>query len=58
VSTLHANFFVADDGARAQDVYDLVEHVRRRVEERFGVELTPEIRFVGRFKEQTRGVAR
>jgi UDP-N-acetylmuramate dehydrogenase len=58
VSTLHANFFVADDGARAQDVYDLVAHVRRRVEERFGVELTPEIRFVGRFKEQTRGVAR
>jgi UDP-N-acetylmuramate dehydrogenase len=58
VSNLHANFFVADDGARAQDVYDLVEHVRARVEEKFGINLTPEIRFVGRFKERTRGVAR
>jgi UDP-N-acetylmuramate dehydrogenase len=58
VSNLHANFFVADEGARAQDVYDLVEHVRAHVEEKFGIDLTPEIRFVGRFKERTRGVAR
>jgi UDP-N-acetylmuramate dehydrogenase len=49
VSELHANFFVASAGARAQDVYDLVHEVRRRVGEVFGVELTPEIRFAGAF---------
>ena len=49
VSQLHANFFVASGGARAQDVYDLVHEVRRRVHEAFGVELVPEIRFAGTF---------
>ena len=47
VSTLHANFFIAEDGSTSQDVYDLVHSVRRRVEEQFGVELEPEIRFAG-----------
>lgn len=51
VSELHANFFIADKGARAQDVYDLVAEVRDRVARRFGVELQPEIRFVGHFEE-------
>ena len=55
VSELHANFFVADEGARAQDVYNLVHEVRRLVRDRMGVELHPEIRFVGEFKPQ--GVA-
>jgi len=50
VSDLHANFFVASAGARAQDVYDLVHEVRRRVEDAFGIELTPEIKFAGRFE--------
>lgn len=49
VSELHANFFIADDGARAQDVYELVQDVRHLVKERMGVELHPEIRFVGDF---------
>ncbi|MEA2434497.1 MAG: UDP-N-acetylmuramate dehydrogenase [Actinomycetota bacterium] len=50
VSELHANFFVASDDATAQDVYDLVTEVGRRVEERFGVKLEPEVRFVGPFE--------
>ena len=49
VSSLHANFFVADIGARAQDVFDLVCEVQTRVREELGVELTPEIRFAGSF---------
>jgi UDP-N-acetylmuramate dehydrogenase len=49
VSDRHANFFVADDQACAQDVYDLVDKVRQLVTERFGVELQPEIRFIGDF---------
>ena len=49
VSELHANFFIAEEGARAQDVFDLVQEVRHLVQERLGVELHPEIRFVGDF---------
>jgi len=52
VSSLHANFFVAGPGALAQDVRDLVEHVRAAVYETSGVELEPEIRFVGAFHQQ------
>lgn len=53
VSELHANFFVADDDATSQDVFDLVQDVRRRVAERFGVELQPEVRFLGPFAPAT-----
>ncbi|MGI8774321.1 MAG: UDP-N-acetylmuramate dehydrogenase [Actinomycetota bacterium] len=49
VSVLHANFFMADDDATAQDVFDLVAEVRARVRRRSGVDLVPEIRFVGSF---------
>jgi UDP-N-acetylmuramate dehydrogenase len=50
VSEKHANFFVSDDDATAQNVYDLVYEVRTRVEDRFGVVLEPEVRFAGRFE--------
>lgn len=49
VSTLHANFFIAGPGSKAQDVYDLVRFVRSRVKDEFGVDLEPEIRFVGSY---------
>jgi UDP-N-acetylmuramate dehydrogenase len=52
VSELHANFFMAGEGATAQDVYDLVQEVRRRVKESSGVDLEPEIRFVGAFQDR------
>jgi UDP-N-acetylmuramate dehydrogenase len=51
VSELHANFFIAAEGASAQDVFDLVHDVRRRVLDAFGIELEPEVRFVGPFDE-------
>lgn len=51
VSELHANFFIASDSATAQDVFDLVHDVRARVLDRFGVELEPEVRFVGPFAD-------
>lgn len=50
VSDVHANFFVASEGASSQDIWDLVWHVRRRVGEATGVWLVPEIRFAGRFR--------
>lgn len=50
VSDRHANFFVAKEGASAQDLYDLVWAVRRRVGEARNVWLEPEIQFVGEFR--------
>lgn len=49
VSERHANFFVAEPGTAAQDIYDLVAEVRRRVKDAVGVDLVPEIVFVGDF---------
>jgi UDP-N-acetylmuramate dehydrogenase len=52
VSEKHANFFVADPGAHADDVHALVIEVQRRVEEATGVRLVPELRFVGYTHEE------
>jgi UDP-N-acetylmuramate dehydrogenase len=47
VSEKHANFFVAEPGARAADVYELTELVRKRVLETTGVRLERELHLVG-----------
>jgi UDP-N-acetylmuramate dehydrogenase len=47
ISTKHANFIVASNGARASDVLDLIRAVRERVLARSGVVLEPEVRLVG-----------
>ena len=39
VSSKHANFFVASDGATASDLLQLIDLVRERIDERLGVEL-------------------
>ncbi|MEM9414005.1 MAG: UDP-N-acetylmuramate dehydrogenase [Planctomycetota bacterium] len=44
VSEVHANFIVADkEGARAEDVYQLMKHVQAVVRDRFGVALEREV---------------
>jgi UDP-N-acetylmuramate dehydrogenase len=53
VSEMHANFFVAGDGATAQDVFDLVHTVRAKVKAAFDVVLEPEVRFAGTFSGGT-----
>jgi UDP-N-acetylmuramate dehydrogenase len=47
VSPKHANFFQAERGATADDVYRLVVEVRRRVHDATGIVLEPELRLVG-----------
>lgn len=47
ISTLHANFFINLGQAKAVDVYQLIDVVRKCVFEKFNVELEPEIEFVG-----------
>ncbi len=49
VSEKHANFFVAEPGAPAQDIFDLVAAVRHEVAAATGIWLEPEIRFAGDF---------
>lgn len=49
VSELHANFIVNAGGATATDVIGLVRLIRDTVKEAHGIELTPEVRFLGTF---------
>ena len=47
VSTKHANFIVASDGATAADVLALIREVQALVAERSGVRLEPEVHLLG-----------
>jgi UDP-N-acetylmuramate dehydrogenase len=49
VSEVHANFIVNSGGATATDVVELVQMIRDTVKESYGIELRPEIRFLGSF---------
>jgi len=50
VSEVHANFVVNTGSATAADVIELVGEVRQSVEDAYGIELRPEIRFLGSFR--------
>ncbi len=47
VSDLHANFIVNVGGASASDVTRIIVHVMEEVRKRHGVELRPEVKFLG-----------
>ena len=47
VSELHANFFINQENASAKDFITLMATARRRVRDQFGVDLRPEVCFVG-----------
>jgi len=47
VSHRHANFFVAEASASAQDMFDLVQVVKAEVMDATGIELVPEVQFAG-----------
>lgn len=47
VSTLHANFIVNIDNATARDVLDLIEVVKARVLDAFGIEIETEVITIG-----------
>lgn len=49
ISTKHANFIVAHEGARADDVLALIDLVRRTVKARSGIVLEPEVQLIGGF---------
>ncbi|MEK7452834.1 MAG: UDP-N-acetylmuramate dehydrogenase [Patescibacteria group bacterium] len=47
ISDRHANFIVNEDNAKAKDIYDLIYEVKKRVKEKFMVELEEEVQFIG-----------
>jgi UDP-N-acetylmuramate dehydrogenase len=49
ISELHANFIINKGQAKASDVYNLMQVVRRKVYEIHGVVLEPEIELIGEF---------
>jgi len=51
VSPVHANFVVNAGGATAADIVGLIRKVQMTVRDTHGVDLRPEIRFLGRFDE-------
>lgn len=49
VSDKHANFIVTTDGATANDVYGLINEIKKEVFAKFGVKLAEEVEYVGEF---------
>lgn len=47
INEKHANFFINDGTAKAQDYYDLIQLARQTVFEQFGVSLETEIEVIG-----------
>lgn len=49
VSEKHAGFIINAGHASSTDIYRLIRYVQQTVLDRYGVELTPEVRFLGDF---------
>ena len=47
VSPTHANFVVNEAHATAADVVTVMKHMHSQVKERYGIDLTPEVKFLG-----------
>ncbi|AHY47732.1 murB: UDP-N-acetylenolpyruvoylglucosamine reductase [Rubrobacter radiotolerans] len=47
VSPVHANYFVNLGGAKAEDALAMIEHVKKTVKERLGIDLELEVRIIG-----------
>ncbi|MGZ5213379.1 MAG: UDP-N-acetylmuramate dehydrogenase [Actinomycetota bacterium] len=54
VSLKHANFIVAEPGARSSDVLALIRDIQRLVEDTAGIALEPEVKLIGAFDDVRR----
>jgi UDP-N-acetylmuramate dehydrogenase len=54
VSLKHANFIVAEPGARSSDVLTLIREIQRLVEGSSGIALEPEVKLIGAFDDARR----
>jgi UDP-N-acetylmuramate dehydrogenase len=51
ISSKHANFFINDENATAQDIYRLIRLAQNKVFDQFGIRLETEIELLGHFKD-------
>lgn len=51
ISEKHANFILNMHKAKSNDIYRLLRHAQKTVKEKFGVELEPEVKLLGRFDD-------
>lgn len=51
ISPIHANFIINLEGAKAQEIRDLMKIAQDSVKEKFGVVLEPEIELIGNFNQ-------
>lgn len=49
ISEKHANFIVTNQNARAKDVYLLIQEIKQKVKDAFGIQLNTEVECVGEF---------
>jgi len=47
VSEIHANFIINDGNATTGDIVELIAFIKGRIREKFGIELTEEVRIIG-----------
>ncbi|MEH1842805.1 MAG: UDP-N-acetylmuramate dehydrogenase [Nostoc sp.] len=50
VAQLHANFIVNRGGAKASDIFCLIRHIQHQVQERWSINLEPEVKMLGEFQ--------
>ena len=50
VAQLHANFIVNRGGAKASDIFCLIRHSPHQVQERWSINLEPEVKMLGEFQ--------
>lgn len=47
ISELHAGFIINKGGATSEDVWAVIRHAQKTVQEKFGVMLEPEVKYIG-----------
>ena len=48
ISPIHANFII-NNGDNAQDIYDVIQHIKQTVSNQLNIHLQEEIRYIGQF---------
>ena len=51
ISKKHANFIVNKGGAKAMDIHQLIQYIRKTVNEKYNILLEPEVRYLGRWND-------
>jgi UDP-N-acetylmuramate dehydrogenase len=51
ISTMHANFIVNVDQAKAEDVVNLISHVKKTIKAKHNIDIETEVEMIGRPKE-------